>query len=74
MRHNHPKNRTDSEESMVQQMEYSMKSVHQISYRKKQPLYLLFVELTVAFDCIRRKGLFDSIRLRIPEGESCSIS
>ena len=47
---------------------YSLKRAHQISNRKKQPLFLLFVDLTAAFDHIPRKYLFDSIRLRVPEG------
>ena len=37
---------------------------------KKQSLYLSFVDLTAAFDHIPRKLLFDSIRLRCPEGEN----
>ena len=47
---------------------------NQISSRRKQPLYLLFVEVTAAFDRIPRRLLYDSISIRIPEGESCSIS
>ena len=47
-----------------------MKSVQQVSNRKKQSLYLLFVDLTAAFDHISRKCLFDSIKLRFPEGEN----
>ena len=35
---------------------------------KKQTLYLLFVEVTAAFDRIPRKLLLDSIRIPIPEG------
>ena len=50
-----------------------MKRIHQISNRKKQPLYLLFIDLTAAFDRIPRKWLFDSIRLRFPEGESVRL-
>ena len=34
---------------------YSMKRIHQISNRKKQPLYLLFVDLTAAFDRISKE-------------------
>ena len=52
---------------------YSMKRIHQISNRKKQPLYLLFVDLTAAFDRILRKWLFDLIRLRFPEDESVKL-
>ena len=48
---------------------YTTKRVQQITNRKKQPLYLLFVDLTAAFDHIPRKWLFDTIRLRFPKGE-----
>ena len=47
-----------------------MKSVQQVSNREKQSLYLLFVDLTTAFDHISRKCLFDSIKLRFPDGEN----
>ena len=50
-----------------------MKRIHQISNRKKQPLNVLFIDLTAAFDRIPRKWLFDSIRLRFPEGESVKL-
>ena len=43
---------------------YTVKRVQQITHRKKQPLFLLFVDLTAAFDHIPRKWLFDSIKLR----------
>ena len=52
---------------------YSMKRIHQISNRKKLPLYLLFVDLTAAYDRISRKRLFDPIRLRFPEGENVKL-
>ena len=52
---------------------YSLKRAHQILNRKKQPLFLLFVDLTAAFDHIPRKYLFDSIRLRVPEGETAKL-
>ena len=45
---------------------FTIKRIHQITNRKKQSLYLLFVDLTAAFDHIPRKWLFDSIRLRFP--------
>ena len=48
---------------------YTLKRVQQITNRKKQPLFLLFVDLTAAFDHIPRKWLFDSIKLRFPKGE-----
>ena len=50
-----------------------MKRIHQISNRKKLPLYLLFVDLTAAFDRIPRKCLFDPIRLRFPKGENVKL-
>ena len=43
---------------------YTVKRVQQITNRKKQPLFLLFVDLSAAFDHIPRKWLFDSISLR----------
>ncbi|XP_066928505.1 uncharacterized protein [Clytia hemisphaerica] len=49
---------------------YTIKRIQQISNRKQQPLYLMFVDLTAAFDHIPRKWLFDSIRLRFTDG-SC---
>jgi len=52
---------------------YTVKRAHQISNCKKQPLYLLFVDLTAAFDHIPRKWLFDSIRLRFREGENAKL-
>ena len=52
---------------------YSMKRIQQISNQKKQPLYLLFVDLTVTFDRISRKWLFDSIKHRFPEDENVKL-
>ena len=52
---------------------YLMKRIHQISNCKEQPLYLLFVILTAAFDCIPRRWLFSSIRLCFSEGESVKL-
>jgi hypothetical protein len=49
---------------------YTVKRVQQITNRKKQPLYLLFVDLTAAFDHIPRKWLFDSIRLRFHSAQN----
>ena len=43
---------------------FTVKRIHQISNRKTQPLYLLFVDLTAAFDHIPRDWLFQSIRMR----------
>ena len=50
-----------------------MKRIQQISNQKKQPLYLLFVDLTVTFDRIPRKWLFDSIKHRFPEDENVKL-
>ena len=47
---------------------YTAKRIQQITKRKKQVLYLLFVDLTAAFDHIPRKWLFETIKLRFPEG------
>ena len=49
---------------------YTVKRIHQISHRKQQPLYLLFVDLSAAFDHIPRKWLFDTIRLRFTDKKS----
>ena len=49
---------------------YTVKRVQQITNRKKQPLYLLFVDLTAAFDHVPRHRMFDSIRLRLCEDQS----
>jgi len=43
---------------------YTMKRVQQITDRKQQPLFLLFVDLTAAFDHIQ---LFKSIEIRFPD-------
>ena len=52
---------------------YSMKRIQRISNCKKQTLYLLFVDLKAAFDCISRKWLFNLIRLRSSEGEGVKL-
>lgn len=49
---------------------YTIKRVQQITDKKKQPLFLLFVDLKAAFDHISRKWLFDAIKLRFPAGEN----
>ena len=46
---------------------YTAKRIQQITNRKKQPLFLLFVDLTAAFDHIPRKWLFRSIQLRFAD-------
>ena len=45
---------------------FTVKRAHQITHKKKQPLFLLFVDLSAAFDHIPREWLFESIRLRFP--------
>jgi hypothetical protein len=52
---------------------YTVKRVHQISHRKQQPLYLLFIDLSAAFDHIPRKWLFDTIRLRFTDKKTPSM-
>ena len=49
---------------------YAIKRTQQISNRKQQPLYLLFVDLSAAFDHIPRKWLFQSIKLRFQNDRS----
>ena len=46
---------------------YRIKRVHQVTSRMKQPVYVLFVDLSAAFDHVDRKWLFDTIRQRLPE-------
>ena len=52
---------------------YTIKRIQQITDRKKQPLFLLFVDLTAAFDHIPRDWLFESIRLRFDNHQSCLL-
>ena len=73
MRHKYPKKRMDLEGTVVQQMDYIQWRIHQIQNREKQPLHLLFADLTPAFDRIPRKWLFDSIRLCFSESESVKL-
>ena len=47
----------------------TVKRAHQIAYRKKQTLFLLFVDLTAAFDHVPREWLFRSINLRYSTGK-----
>ena len=47
---------------------FTLKRVQQITHRKMQPLFLLFIDLTAAFDHIPRSWLFKSIEMRFPEG------
>ena len=52
---------------------FTAKRVQQITDKKKQPLFVLFVDLTAAFDHIPRKWLFDSIKLRFHNGENLKL-
>ena len=49
---------------------YILKRIQQISNSSKKQLYALFVDLTAAFDHVRRDWLFKSIRQRFPNQES----
>ena len=44
---------------------FVLKRIQQITDRKKQPLFLLFVDLTAAYDHIPRSRLFQSIKNEI---------
>ena len=52
---------------------FTIKRIHQISNRKTQPLYLLFVDLTAAFDHIPRDWLFRSIKIRFPDDANLKL-
>ena len=52
---------------------YSMKRIQQIINRKKQLVYLLFVDLTAAFDHISRNWLFESVQLRSTERKNLKL-
>ena len=41
-----------------------IKSIQQITNKMKKPTYLLFVDLTAAFDHVERSWLFETIRGR----------
>ena len=49
---------------------YNIKRIQQISNRKLQPLYFVFVDLSAAFDHIPRQWMFDSIKLRFKDDQS----
>ena len=49
---------------------YNIKRIQQISNRKLQPLYLVFVDLSAAFDHLPRQWMFDSIKLRFKDDQS----
>ena len=44
------------------------KRAQQITNKMKKPFYVLFVDLTAAFDHVERGWMFKSIRSRYPEG------
>ena len=45
---------------------FFVKSVQQITNKMKKPAFLLFVDLTAAFDKVERKWSFESIKMRMP--------
>lgn len=49
---------------------YLVKRIQQLSYRSKKPIFVLFVDLSAAFDHINRKWLFKSIYQRLATKES----
>ena len=52
---------------------YTIKRVHQITNNMKTPTYLLFIDLTAAFDCVKRPWLFTSILQRLSNDEDREI-
>ena len=53
---------------------YIVKRIQQISHITKKPTYLLFVDLSAAFDHVNRKWLFKSLKQRFPnEGSNTLI-
>jgi len=49
---------------------YLVKRIQQLSYRSKKPIFVLFVDLSAAFDHLNRKWLFKSIYQRLATKES----
>ena len=49
------------------------KSIQQITNKMKKPTYLLFVDLTAAFDHVERSWLFQTIRMRLPNESSKTL-
>jgi len=49
---------------------YLVKRIQQLSYRSKKPIFVLFVDLSAAFDHINRKWLFKSIYQMLATKES----
>lgn len=52
---------------------YILKRIQQISQQTKRPVSALFIDLTAAFDHVRRKWLFKSIKQRFPNQESNTL-
>ena len=52
---------------------YTVKRIQQIASRKMQPIYLLFVDLTAAFDHIPREWMFESVRLRFADHQDTRL-
>ena len=46
------------------------KSVQQITHRMEKPTFLLFVDLSAAFNKVERSWLFKSIKMRMPDDSS----
>ena len=53
---------------------YILKRVQQISQQTKKTVFALFVDLTAAFDHVRRKWLFKSIKQRFPSHDNTLIN
>ena len=49
---------------------YHLKIIHQITASMKKPSYLVFIDLTAAFDHVIRPWLFESIQQRISSDEN----
>ena len=49
------------------------KRIQQITDKMKKPIYILFVDLTAAFDHVVRKWIFKSIRQRFPAGADTTL-
>ena len=52
---------------------YILKRTHEITDRMKKPVYLLFIDLTAAFDHVDRDLMFRTIRYRLPTGASTKL-
>ena len=52
---------------------YITKRIQQITDKMKKPTYILFVDLTAAFDHVVRKWLFKSIYQRFPPGTDTTL-